>query len=314
MNYAIVFPGQGSQAVNMFAEFAQEYAAEVAETFTEASDALGYDLAAVVRDNPDDKLNQTEYTQPAMLTVGVIAWRIWQEQGGADPLMVAGHSLGEYTALVVANALKFSDAVKLVSERGRLMQAAVPQGQGAMAAILGLDDSVIVDICAEVAQGEVVEAVNFNSPGQVVIAGGAAAVDRAIEKLTSAGAKRAVKLPVSVPAHSSLMQPAAEQLAQHIAQLELLSPSIPVLHNIDAQKRDNAADIAEALRLQLHSPVRWVDTVETMAKQGVEVVLEFGPGKVLAGLCRRIDRNLKAIALDSLSGLQKAVDAVEELG
>ena len=313
MNYAIVFPGQGSQAVNMFAEFSKEYATEVSEAYAEASDVLGYDLAALVRENPDDKLNQTEFTQPAMLTVGVIAWRIWQEEGIASPVMIAGHSLGEYTSLVVAEAITFADALALVAERGRLMQSAVPSGEGAMAAILGLSGGVIQDICREVANGEVVEAVNFNSPEQVVIAGGASAVDRAIERATKAGAKRVVKLPVSVPSHSSLMLPAAEKLAEYISKLKIVCPKIPVLHNIDAATRDNTDAIVEALRLQLHSPVRWADTVQVMAKQGVEVVLEFGPGKVLAGLCRRIDRNLQAVSVDSVASLQKAVNAIEEL-
>jgi [acyl-carrier-protein] S-malonyltransferase len=313
MNYAVVFPGQGSQAVNMFAEFREEYESEVAETYAEASEVLGYDLEALVRDNPDDKLNQTEYTQPALLTVGVIAWRIWQEQGVTDPLMLAGHSLGEYSSLVAADVISFADAVALVAERGRLMQQAVPAGEGSMAAILGLDDSVIQDICTEAAQGGVVEAVNFNSPGQVVIAGDHQAVERAIALASSSGAKRAIALSVSVPSHSSLMVPAAEKLAEIMATIKFAPPKIPVLHNIDAQMREEPAAIIDALRHQLHNPVRWVDTVQLMAKQGTELILEFGPGKVLAGLCRRIDRNLKAIAMDSPAGLQKAIDAIEDL-
>lgn len=313
MNYSIVFPGQGSQSVNMFAEFTEEYGSEVADTFAEASEVLGYDLAALVRDNPNDKLNQTEFTQPAMLTVGIIAWRIWQEQGGAEPLMMAGHSLGEYTALVAAEVMTFADAVKLVAERGRLMQEAVPAGQGAMAAILGLENDQVKTICEEVAGNDVVEAVNFNSPGQVVVAGSAAAVQRAIDKATNGGAKNAVLLPVSVPSHSSLMVPAAEKLADHIDAVKIQLPKTPVLHNIDASAKEDVAAIKDALQRQLYSPVRWADTIENMAEQGVEVVVELGPGKVLAGLCRRIDRNLKAIPVNSLKGLQKAVDAIEDL-
>jgi [acyl-carrier-protein] S-malonyltransferase len=291
----------------MLGELAERYDV-VGETFAEASEVLGYDLAALIRDNPDDKLNQTEYTQPAMLAAGVAVWRLWRRHTAPEPRLLAGHSLGEYSALVAGGALDFAGAVDLVRERARLMQAAVPGGQGAMAAILGLDDDQVIALCGEAAGDQVVEAVNFNSPGQVVIAGHREAVDRAVDKAEQAGARRAMILPVSVPAHSSLMRPAADRLFERIGQVSIDAPNIPVLHNVDAGARAAAGDIAEALKRQLHNPVRWVDTVNAMSAEGVDTVIEFGPGKVLAGLCRRIDKRLTVAAVDSPAGLDKALE------
>jgi [acyl-carrier-protein] S-malonyltransferase len=311
MRFAVVFPGQGSQSVGMLAEF---YAGVpvIKSTFAEASDVLGYDLWDIVTHNPNDKLNQTEYTQPAMLTAGMAVWRCWQSRGLPKPQLLAGHSLGEYTALVAAEALPFDAALRAVQERGRLMQAAVPAGQGAMAAILGLDDDKVQAVCKSVSQGqECVEAVNFNSPGQVVIAGTANGVAKAVEAATAAGAKRAILLPVSVPSHSSLMKGAAEQLVAYLQRIKVKVPLIPVLHNIDGQSRQDAAAIVEALKTQLHQPVLWVKTVQQMVTQQVDTIIEFGPGKVLAGLCKRIDKNLTVAAIDSPATLEKAILTVQ---
>lgn len=309
MKYAVVFPGQGSQSAGMLAELAAVYP-QVNETFDEASAALGYDLAELIRENPDGRLDRTEYTQPAMLAAGVAVWRVWQAQDpAAPPAVLAGHSLGEYSALVAAGVLSFPDAVRLVAERGRLMQAAVPAGEGAMAAILGLEDDQVAAVCAEAAGEQVVEPVNFNSPGQVVIAGHKAAVDRAVELASGAGARRAVLLPVSVPSHSSLMREAAGELRERIQAVSVGKPQWPVLHNVDADSRSDAAAIVEALTRQLHNPVRWADTVQSMAGRGVECVLEFGPGKVLAGLCRRIDKRLTVVPVESPGTLEKAIEA-----
>ncbi len=309
MKYAVVFPGQGSQAVNMLADLAAEYDI-VGQTFAEASDVLGYDLADLIQNNADDRLNQTEYTQPAMLSVGVAVWRIWQHENLPVPSILAGHSLGEYTALVAGNAIAFKDAVDLVAARGRFMQSAVPQGQGAMAAILGLSDEQVIDICRNAAQDEVVEAVNFNSPNQVVIAGNATAVQRAIDLAVSEGAKRAIKLPVSVPSHSSLMLAADQQLGERLQSVAIQASEIPVLHNLDAQTRTSPEAIAKALRLQIHNPVRWVDTINAIVTNDIECVLEFGPGKVLTGLCKRINRDINIVAVDSPGSLAKAKDLV----
>lgn len=294
MSFAFIFPGQGSQSLGML-NVLGETCPEVHATFAEASDALGYDLWALCQTGPETELNRTEKTQPALLAAGVAVWRAWQAAGGPAPALLAGHSLGEYTALVAAGTLDFAAAVKLVEFRGQAMQAAVPDGQGAMAAILGLDDADVVAACAEAAQGEVVSPVNYNSPGQVVIAGAAPAVARAIEACKARGAKRAVPLPVSVPSHCSLMQPAAEQLAERLAGVTVHAPQIPVLHNVDVRQHAEPDAIRTALVAQLHSPVRWVETVQALAAAGVRTLVEGGPGKVLAGLTRRIDKELTAL-------------------
>jgi [acyl-carrier-protein] S-malonyltransferase len=305
---SFVFPGQGSQAVGMLAELAAAYPL-VGDTFAEASAALGLDLWRLVQEGPAEELNLTHNTQPAMLAAGVAVWRVWQQQGGVQPAYLAGHSLGEYTALVAGGAIEFADAVRLVAERGRLMQAAVPEGTGAMAAILGLDDDQVRAACAQAAAGEVVEAVNFNSPGQVVIAGHAGAVARAVEAAKAAGAKRAVTLPVSVPSHCALMRPAAERLAQRLASMAVRVPQIPVLHNVDVAVASTADAVRDRLARQLHSPVRWAETVKRLVAEGVTLVVEAGPGKVLAGLNKRIDKNLESVAAYDPASLAAALEA-----
>lgn len=287
----VVFPGQGSQAVGMLSELAADYPI-VADTFHAAGNALDQDLWAVVAQGPAEELNRTEVTQPAMLAAGVACWRVWCEAGGDWPALMAGHSLGEYTALVCAEALGFEDAVRLVRDRARLMQEAVPAGQGLMAAVMGLDDATVSDCCEQAANGAVVEPVNFNAPGQVVIAGETEAVQRALEAARDAGAKRAQELAVSVPSHCSLMKPAAERLAQRLADVSIGAPSVPVIHNTDAATSENPAEIRERLTRQLHTPVRWVATIEAMKEGGVGHLIEAGPGKVLSGLNRRIDRRM----------------------
>jgi [acyl-carrier-protein] S-malonyltransferase len=309
-NFSIVFPGQGSQSVGMLDTLAEAYP-QVVQTFSEASDALGYDLWALVGNGPAEALNQTATTQPAMLAAGVAVWRIWQSLGGPAPALMAGHSLGEYSALVCAGAIPFADAVGLVAERGRFMQEAVPEGTGAMAAILGLDDDKVREVCAAAAQGDVVEAVNFNSPGQVVIAGSKTAVDRACELAKQAGAKRALPLPVSVPSHCALMKPAADRLSEKLASVEITAPAIPVLHNVSVETANDAQTIRQLLTAQLYSPVRWVETVRKMASIGASVILEAGPGKVLAGLTKRIDRNLEGVAVFDPETLNKALESVK---
>ena len=311
--FAAVFPGQGSQSVGMMNAWG-EHQALVEQTFAEASKALGdFDLWAIVCAGPDTEINRTEITQPMMLTAGVAAWRVWQAAGGAMPLCMAGHSLGEYTALVCAGALDFTAAVRVVAERGRLMQQAVPLGEGAMAAVLGLDDAVVLAVCAEATQGaEVVEAVNFNSPGQVVIAGSAAAVARAVPLLMEQGAKRVLPLPVSVPSHSSLMLDAAAQMAKVLEAVEIRRPQIPVLHNVDAAEHAEPDALRAALVSQLHRPVLWVDSVRAMPLRGVSALVEFGPGKVLAGLTKRIERDLAAYPLLDAVTLDAALKALKE--
>lgn len=306
MSLAFVFPGQGSQSTGMLKELASAYP-EVEQTFREASDALGYDLWQIVQDGPEDKLNSTDITQPAMLAAGVATWRVWLSQGGATPAVMAGHSLGEYTALVCAGAMNFADAIKVVSQRGKFMQEAVPAGVGAMAAILGLDDDVVRSVCADAAQGEVVQAVNFNSPGQVVVAGNRAAVDRAVELAKEKGAKRALVLPVSVPSHCDLMKPAADKLAEVLATVQINAPAIPVINNADVATPADADAIRDALKRQLFSPVRWVESVQKMATEGVDRLVECGPGKVLAGLNKRIDKNMAAVAVFDANTLQAAL-------
>ncbi|MDP2111036.1 MAG: ACP S-malonyltransferase [Thiobacillus sp.] len=305
MKLAFVFPGQGSQSVGMMQGWGER--AEVRNTFAEASDALGRDLWALVADGPFELLNQTVNTQPAMLAADVAVWRVWQAAGGATPALLAGHSLGEYAALVAAGALNFADAIRLVRFRAEAMQAAVPEGIGAMAAILGLDDDAVRAVCSEAAAGEVVEAVNLNSPGQVVIAGNKAAVERAMALAKEKGAKRALPLPVSVPSHSSLMLPAAEKLLAHLQSVAIATPAIPVLHNTDVQSHADAPAIRAALARQLHTPVRWVETVQALKAAGIGRVIECGPGKVLAGLNKRIDDSLPAVALVDEASLQAAL-------
>ncbi len=305
----MVFPGQGSQSVGMLSTLAEVFP-QVEETFAEASSVLGYDLWERVQNGPAGLLNQTSCTQPAMLAAGVATWRCWQAKTDKVPALMAGHSLGEYTALVCAGAMDFRDAIALVEKRGEYMQSAVPEGVGAMAAILGLDDAQVEAVCNEAAQGDVVSPVNFNSPGQVVIAGHAAAVERAMELAKQAGAKRALPLPVSVPSHCSLMEPAAQQLAAQLSGIPLRAPSIPVIHNVDALPHDDPDAIREALAAQLHRPVRWVECVRAMHAQGVTTLVEAGPGKVLAGLTKRIEKSLAAIPVQSAEDLDKAIAAV----
>jgi [acyl-carrier-protein] S-malonyltransferase len=287
----------------------------IIQTFQEASQALAgildIDLWQLVCEGSEAELNRTEITQPAMLAAGVAAWRVWQAAGGAAPLCMAGHSLGEYTALVCSGALDFADAVRVVAERGRLMQQAVPLGEGAMAAVLGLDDAVVLDVCSVATQGaQVVEAVNFNSPGQVVIAGSAAAVARATPLLLERGAKRVLPLPVSVPSHSSLMRDAALQMAKVLDAVEIRRPQTPVLHNVDALAHTEPAELRAALVSQLHRPVLWVDSVRAMQSRGAQALVEFGPGKVLAGLTKRIERDLAAYPVLDEATLDAALNAL----
>lgn len=303
---AFVFPGQGSQKVGMLAAMAADHSI-VQETYAEAAEVLGYDLWQLVQQGPQEDLNLTERTQPMLLTAGVALWRLWQQQGGEMPSVLAGHSLGEFTALVCANSLAFADAVKLVQQRGAFMQTAVPVGVGAMAAIIGLDDEAINQACNDAAQAEVVAAVNYNSPGQVVIAGHAAAVERASALCKEAGAKRALPLPVSAPFHTDLMRPAGEQLAEVIAGLEVLVPQIPVVHNVHADIESDPARIRELLVQQIYSPVQWVDCVRTMLGMGVTTTVECGPGNVLGGLNRRVDKSIAVAGLEEPAGLDKAL-------
>jgi [acyl-carrier-protein] S-malonyltransferase len=302
MSFAFVFPGQGSQSVGMMAAYGD--APVVRATFDEASAALGDDLWKMVADGPAELLAQTVNTQPVMLTAGIAAWRLWVEKGGRRPAVVAGHSLGEYAALVASGVLELKDAVPLVRLRATAMQDAVPVGTGAMAAILGLDDEGIRAACAESAQGEVVEPVNFNAAGQTVIAGNKAAVERAMEACKARGAKRAVALPVSAPFHSSLIRPAAEKLAARLAELNFLVPQIPVINNVDVAIESDTARIKDALVRQAYNPVRWVETVQKMAAMGVTLVAECGPGKVLAGLTKRCADGVNGVALADAAAIE----------
>ncbi|MFB6324749.1 ACP S-malonyltransferase [Pantoea deleyi] len=304
--FAFVFPGQGSQTVGMLTELAASYPL-VEETFREASDALGYDLWQLVSQGPAEELNKTWQTQPALLAASVAIYRIWQQQGGEQPRLMAGHSLGEYSALVCAGVINFADAVKLVELRGKLMQEAVPEGTGAMQAIIGLDDAAIRKACEESAQGQVVSPVNFNSPGQVVIAGNKEAVERAGAACKAAGAKRALPLPVSVPSHCALMKPAADKLAVALESITFNAPAVPVINNVDVKAETDAAAIRHALVRQLYSPVRWTESVEAMAAQGVTQLLEMGPGKVLTGLTKRIVDTLTAAAVNDTASLSAAL-------
>ncbi|MFA5824759.1 MAG: ACP S-malonyltransferase [Gallionellaceae bacterium] len=306
--FAFVFPGQGSQSRGMMNGYA-DFAA-VRETFAEASDVLKQDLWQLVAEGSDADLNATVNTQPVMLTAGVAVYRAWQSQNGAKPAIMAGHSLGEYTALVAAGALSFADALPLVRYRAQCMQQAVPEGVGGIAAILGLDDEVVRAVCAEGAQGEVLEAVNYNSPGQVVIAGNRAAVERGMELAKAKGAKRAIMLPMSVPSHCSLLQGAAEQLRDYLKNVAVQVPATPVLHNADVASYSDAAAIKDALVRQLYSPVRWVETVQAFGKQGITHNVECAPGKVLVGLNKRIDTNQQALAINDGEALKTALAAL----
>jgi len=309
MSLAMVFPGQGSQSPGMLSGFGDADPV-VRSTFDEASAVLSYDLWGLVQSGPAEDLDRTDRTQPALLSAGVAIFRAWTDRDGPPPAMMAGHSLGEYTALVCAGALDFTTAVDLVRFRGEIMQSAVPAGEGAMAAVLGLDDEQVAEACRRSAKGEIVAPVNFNSPGQVVIAGASGAVARAGEAAKASGARRVVALPVSVPSHCALMAPAAERLAARLATVDIRSPAIPIIHNTDAMTHDQPAEIRQALAAQLHQPVRWTDCVRAMTAAGVDVMVEAGPGKVLAGLNRRIDRGLASFPVFDPSTLEKALDGI----
>lgn len=303
---AFIFPGQGSQALGMLSDVAAS-SPLVELTFAEASEGLGYNLWDLVQ-NDEEKLNQTQYTQPALLTASIALWRLWLERGGEKPSFLAGHSLGEYSALVAAGVLSLKDAAVLVQARGEFMQAAVPAGTGKMAAIIGLDDDKVRQACSDSAGDEVVEAVNYNSPGQVVIAGSATAVERAMEACKEAGAKRALPLPVSVPSHCALMKPAAEKLAEKLASINFNSPEIPVINNVDVSAEATAEAIKDALIRQLYNPVRWTETVQHLKDEGVETLYECGPGNVLCGLAKRIDRSLAGKPLATLDKFEAALE------
>lgn len=307
MTLAMVFPGQGSQSVGMQAELADAYEV-VRDTYREASDLLGYDLWQLVQDGPAEKLDQTTVTQPAMLAAGVATWRVWQAAGGPTPSHMAGHSLGGYTALVCAGSLRYSDAVPLVQRRAQLMQEAVPPDEAAMAAILGLDDDAILELCMEASGIGVAEAVNFNSPGQVVISGHAGAVSRAVDRAKEQGARRAIMLNVSVPSHSSLMRGAGEALFESLQTTEFVMPTVPVLSSVAVRQYRDVDDIRDVLRQQVFSPVQWVKTTRALSDAGTDRIIECGPGKVLAGLCRRIDKSVPALCVDTPAALQKALE------
>ncbi len=304
---AFLFPGQGSQSVGMLASLAAEFPV-VTETFAQASEVLGYELWDICQNGPEEKLNHTETTQPAMLAAGIATWRVWDESGGPVPQLMAGHSLGEYSALVVADVMSFADAITIVALRGRAMQEATPEGIGAMAAILGLNDDILSGICTEQALGEVVSCANYNSPGQVVIAGHRQAVERVCEAAAAAGARRTIILPVSVPSHCALMKPAAETLKEALSNVKLQVGRIPVIQNVDVQAYKNPVDVASALTRQLWQPVRWNETIQHLSSLGVENFVECGPGKVLAGLNRRISRASEITALIDPAAVNALLD------
>lgn len=303
---AFVFPGQGSQAVGMLGDLSSE----VSGTFAEASDVLGYDLWSLVSEGPEEQLNQTEFTQPALLTASVALYRLATERGIPTPNVVAGHSLGEYSALVAADVLTFADAVSLVRQRGRFMQTAVPVGEGGMAAVLGLDGEKVAEICREVSGDSVVQAANYNAPGQVVIAGANAALQRAIDACKAAGAKRAMALSVSAPFHSALMKPAAEKMSKSLDQVTFNTPSIRIVQNIDAAFHSNPRSIKQNLVLQMYGAVLWADSVNAMKADGVELMVECGPGKVLSGLAKRIDKSLPSLNIGNLDSLQATAETL----
>lgn len=307
---AFVFPGQGSQALGMLSALADLHPA-VRETFVEASEAIGLDLWTLARQGPEAELNRTINTQPALLAAGVAAWRAWRAAGGSEPAAMAGHSLGEYTALVCAGAISLADATRLVRERGRLMQEAVPEGQGAMAAVLNAELPLLAEVCAQVStQDEPVVPANLNAPGQIVLSGAAAAVDRALFELASRGVKRAIRLPVSVPSHSPLMRAAAEHLSGFMADILIVAPRIPVIHNADAASHSDPAAIRAVLALQLHAPVRWIESVQALAARGATHVLECGPGKVLCGMLKRIVPDIEARAIGEPAGFDAALEGL----
>ena len=307
MAIAMVFPGQGSQSQGMQADLAERFDV-VSDVYGEASEILGYDLWQLVQEGPAEKLGETVVTQPAMLTAGYAAWRIWQAQGGEAPEQFAGHSLGEYTALAAGGAVSFADALTVVKRRSELMQDAVPVGTGSMAAILGLDDDAVIAVCEQAAEGEVADAVNFNAPGQVVIAGHASAIDRAVELAKEAGARRALPLPVSVPAHSALMESAGVALTEALAAAEFRTPSATVISASDGDPYGDGDDIRARLSRQVYSPVQWVRTINALIGGGAVKIVECGPGKVLAGLVRRIDKGTSVATVDDISGLEKALN------
>lgn len=309
-NLAFIFPGQGSQKVGMLEEFAK--VPVFASTFEQASEVLGYDLWETISSGPQEKLDMTEITQPALLASSVAMWRVWQEQSKVLPAYVAGHSLGEWSALVCANVVDFGAAIKLVRSRGQYMQEAVPAGQGSMAAIIGLDDASVEKACLDTAADQVVAPVNYNSPGQLVIAGDKPAVDRAIEACLEAGARKAMPLSVSAPFHTSLMKPAADRLALEIAETDFRVPSIPVVHNVTAKTESDPAAIKLLMVEQIYSAVRWVDCINTLATNGVELALECGPGRVLSGLNRRINKSVKSLSTQTESALQDSLAAFAE--
>lgn len=311
--FAILFPGQGSQAVGMLSALAEAHT-QVSATFAEVSEVLGRDLWHLVSAGPAEDLDQTQNTQPAMLAAGVAVWRCWQAVGGPMPVAMAGHSLGEYTALVCAGAVELSDAARLVSERARLMQQATPAGAGAMAAILGLEDQQVRELCSREARDQVLEAVNFNAPGQVVIAGERTAVERALPQAKALGAKRALLLAVSVPSHCALMQPAAQQLRTILADCPLRLPEVPVIHNASVTVAGDIQELRDLLARQLYQPVRWVETVQALAGYGVDMMIESGPGKVLAGLGKRIDKQRPTLAVTDPDSLQAALAEISHAG
>ncbi|WP_242108130.1 ACP S-malonyltransferase [Luteimonas aquatica] len=304
---AFVFPGQGSQSLAMLAELSELHPA-IRDSFAEASDGAGVDLWTLSQGGPEEQLNRTEYTQPALLAAGVAVWRAWQAQGGAQPSLLAGHSLGEYTALVVADAISLRDAAHLVRIRGQLMQDAAPAGTGAMAAVLGAEDAVVREVCAEASGSEVVVPANYNSPGQIVIGGHAAAVDRALELLASRGVRKAVKLAVSVPSHTPLMREAANRLSETMGGLQWREPRLPVVQNVDGEVHEGVQSIRDALVRQLYLPVRWTDCVQALAARGATRVAECGPGKVLTGLIKRIDKGLDARPLGTPGEFEAALE------
>ncbi len=315
MSLAFTFPGQGSQSIGMLADLAADYR-QVQESFAEASEVLGYDLWVLSQQGPEARLNATEQTQPAMLAAGVAVARAWRAAGGPAPVVAAGHSLGEYAALVYAGSLDFADAVALVAARGRFMQEAVPEGQGAIAALLGLDDARVLELCESVTDrsaGRIVSAVNFNAPGQVVIAGDAGAVEMAIALAGEAGARKTIKLPMSVPVHCELMEPARERLSAKLDDTRLDAPEFPVVHNADNQTHREAAEIRDVLAQQLIRPVRWVESVTRLREHGATILVEPGPGRILTGLNKRIDRSLKTMAVHDSASLDKALAELQVL-
>jgi len=312
-NFGFVFPGQGSQKIGMLGDLAERYTT-IQETFAEASEALGMDLWEICQHDPDDILNQTHITQPALLTASVAIWRLWQSMASSRPSIIAGHSLGEYSALVCAEVLKLSDAVRLVNKRGQYMQQAVPTGTGAMAAIVGLEDAQVRAACTESANGQVVSAANFNSPGQVVIAGHTEAVQRAMEACKAAGAKRALLLNVSVPSHCALMEPAAKLLATDLEAIDFGPATIPVVQNVNAKIASDAESIKQNLLAQLHQPVLWVDCVRMMYRSDIRVLMECGPGRVLCGLIKRIEPEIRCFGSDDSQNLEQMCEEISDNG